>query len=470
MTERLNGMFFQNEDIGWTVGDDGGIFRTSSGGCKDPFVNLPGIAKVCMGEEITLSGGGNYSYAWSTGSTDSSITVSTAGWYRVDVTNRCGKFAADSVYLEVITPPEFQIVTDGETAFCQGGQVNLICIPDQYSEEEDYSYQWENNTEYNDNSYLADTSGYFSVEVRDKYGCINSDSILAFEQIPFNEEEICLVTIDLLTGKNLIIWNKTPDVGTKEYNIYRESESIGQYNLIGTVPYDQLSIFKDTLSFPESRQYLYKIALVDSCGNESDYSEYHKPLFLQYVSSIGGVNLQWSDYVVEGSPFDFVTYEIYRGSDSIALEKIGEVSASNDRYTDTDGDALTNQYFYRVAGVKETPCYPEGTKKADGDYSRSMSNMEDNGIASGLNDRSDLSNNALLIYPNPFTDRTLIRFPNPGHTIYRLLINDLNGKIVRAIGNISGGSYELNSGGLPKGIYFIELRGKEIYRGKILIQ
>ncbi len=143
--------------------------------------------------------------------------------------------------------------------------------------------------------------------------------------------------------------------------------------------------------------------------------------------------------------------------------------ASLDRYTDTYGDAINNKYYYRVAGLKETPCYPSGTKKAEGDYSRSMSNMEDNGISTGRNDLWDRRSNALLIYPNPFTDRTLIQFPNPDHTRYQLYVTDMNGKIVKIIENICEESLELNSGGLKKGIFFIELRGAENYRAKILI-
>ena len=77
---------------------------------------------------------------------------------------------------------------------------------------------------------------------------------------------------------------------------------------------------------------------------------------------------------------------------------------------------------------------------------------------------------SLVIYPNPFSDRTIIQFPNPGNTLHRLVITDLNGKIVKSLGNIPGESYELNAGDLQKGIYFIELRGEEVHRGKILIQ
>lgn len=473
--EYLSDQFFQNERIGWAVGDNGTIMRTSSGGCKDPFVNLPGIARICEGEEIILSVGENYTYSWNTGSTGSSITVSSAGWYRVDVGNRCGAVASDSVYLEVIIPLDFQFVVEGETAFCMGEDVLLTCFPNttawEDNWEDNYLFRWENDTGFIDSeSYRADTGGYISVSIKDHFGCIATDSILLFEQNPFNEEEICLVTIDLHTGKNMIIWDKTPDVGTLNYNIYRESGAIGKYELIGTIPYDQLSIFKDTNSLPEARQYLYKMASVDSCGNESEFSNYHKPLFLQYVSSVGGVNLQWSDYVIEGNPFDFVTYEIYRGSDSISLNKITEVPASLDRYIDTDGDVLNHKYYYRVAGVKETPCFPSGTGKAETEYRSSISNMEDNGIGTGLNDFRGKSNNALLIYPNPFSDRTLIKFPNPDHSRYQLYISDLNGKIVKTIENIHQESFELSSDGLKKGIFFIELRGSDNFRGKIIIQ
>jgi len=121
----------------------------------------------------------------------------------------------------------------------------------------------------------------YHVTVTDDHGCSNSDTISVKYNIPYQEEQICIVTVDVATGKNMVVWEKTTGKGIQSYNLYRDEDE-----LIGNVPYEDLSIFKDTVADPESRPFLYSISAVDTCGNESAQSPYHKPLFLQYVSSI----------------------------------------------------------------------------------------------------------------------------------------------------------------------------------------
>ncbi len=292
-------------------------------------------------------------------------------------------------------------------------------------------------------------------------------TITIIDNEPVPVQQICLVTIDLTTGKNLIVWEKSPDPGIVQYNVYRESARIGEFNVIGTVAADNLSIFHDTTATPETKQDVYIITATDVCGNESVYGSFHKPMFLQYVGSTGGINLLWSDYEIEGDDIGFVTYEIYKGSTSTSLEKIDEVSARVDRYTDKDQDALTNRYFYRVAGLKADPCLPTGTLKgANADYSRAMSNLEDNEVVSVSDNIADKIN----IYPNPFNEKTTIKFNNPDAQPYTLCLTDLSGKVYRIEQNIITGKYILERSELQAGIYFVELRGPSIYRLKIIIE
>ena len=76
----------------------------------------------------------------------------------------------------------------------------------------------------------------------------------------------------------------------------------------------------------------------------------------------------------------------------------------------------------------------------------------------------------LRIYPNPFNQSTTITFPNQSNEQYRLVITDLSGKIFRMVDVITSSEYVLEKGNLKEGIYFIELRGPIIYRGKIVIK
>jgi hypothetical protein len=272
----------------------------------------------------------------------------------------------------------------------------------------------------------------------------------------------------ITSGKNLVVWGKPLDLGIASYNIYWETSVISQYELIGNIPYNQMSVFIDSTSVPEARQYLYKITVVDSCGNESEKSPYHKTLLLQYVGSYNGVNLSWSDYEIEGGDNGFVTYEIYRGEDSSSMEKIREISASLHVFTDIYPEALTKKFYYRIAGVKAEQCYPTGTRKGSNiDYGRSFSNLEDNQLLSAQDIRSL---DQLIVYPNPFNESTTFIFSNPEGYPYKLYLMDLSGKVCRIVNDINTSRYILEKKELQAGFYFLELRGPDILRGTIIIQ
>ena len=76
----------------------------------------------------------------------------------------------------------------------------------------------------------------------------------------------------------------------------------------------------------------------------------------------------------------------------------------------------------------------------------------------------------LKIYPNPFLNYTKIQFPNPAREPYQLSIINLSGETVKILNGIKEDMIELNRDGLPAGLYLIELKGSQIYRGKIVIE
>ncbi|MCF8378005.1 MAG: T9SS type A sorting domain-containing protein [Bacteroidales bacterium] len=306
------------------------------------------------------------------------------------------------------------------------------------------------------------TLGLEVVQAECSSGTNQMDIIASY---PYNEEEICLVTVDLETGKNMVIWEKTPDAGIAEYRVYTESTVGGIYNIIGTVPYDSLSVFVDLTSEPEKKQNLYKIKVVDTCGYESDYSPYHKTMFLQYVSSDNGVNLTWQEYKVEGGSISFDSYIIYRGSDSTNLAELETISSSLNAYTDTDVDALSQRMYYRVGGVKTTACDPAGllTKKAgSGPFVHSLSNLEDNRMAVGVTDHLAQSLN-LRLYPNPFNTQTLLSYNLKKDSNVRIELYNIIGDRVYIIENnrqyAGDHSFEINAADLNhhEGLYYIRL-------------
>jgi uncharacterized protein (TIGR02145 family) len=83
---------------------------------------------------------------------------------------------------------------------------------------------------------------------------------------------------------------------------------------------------------------------------------------------------------------------------------------------------------------------------------------------------SQQSSRDLKIYPNPVNDNVFIHFPNSFAEVYKLILTDLSGKICKEIDNITSNELNLETGELPGGIYFIELRGTKIYRSKIIVE
>jgi len=76
----------------------------------------------------------------------------------------------------------------------------------------------------------------------------------------------------------------------------------------------------------------------------------------------------------------------------------------------------------------------------------------------------------LNIYPNPITNTAVIKFPNPEKLRYRMNITDLAGKVVYLEDNICTEQLEFKRRNLPAGVYIVEIRGRMVYRAKLVIE
>ncbi len=88
-----------------------------------PTISASGPTTFCAGGSVTLTGNGGFRYAWNTGATSPSITVTTSGTYTVEATN-LGGCAATSAAITVTVnpvPPPPTITVQSQT----GGAVLL---------------------------------------------------------------------------------------------------------------------------------------------------------------------------------------------------------------------------------------------------------------------------------------------------------------------------------------------------------
>jgi len=79
-------------------------------------------------------------------------------------------------------------------------------------------------------------------------------------------------------------------------------------------------------------------------------------------------------------------------------------------------------------------------------------------------------NHIISVFPNPMTSTSTVEFFNPNREAYKLAVTDLMGNIVLSQSGITSNKYIINRGLLSNGIYFIQLQGNEVYKGKLVIQ
>lgn len=143
-----------------------------------PSVQASGPLTFCKGGNVTLTTPllSGFTYKWLKGPNElqnevnNSLTVSTAGYYKVITTNAFGCTAASANKRVIINPlPPASIVVDGSLNLCNGATV-LFQAP-----QGSYSYQWrKNNVDILNSvssSYTASSKGYYRVLVTSPEGC-----------------------------------------------------------------------------------------------------------------------------------------------------------------------------------------------------------------------------------------------------------------------------------------------------------
>lgn len=131
-----------------------------------PVVNLGNDTSLCSGNTLVLDvTTPNSSYLWSTGSTQSSIIVTSTGQYWAEV-NTGGCIHRDSILVNVITAGSVNLGND--TVICHAGPVILNATTP------NASYQW--STGSTQSTISVNTSGTYWVNVNVS-GCTASDTI-----------------------------------------------------------------------------------------------------------------------------------------------------------------------------------------------------------------------------------------------------------------------------------------------------
>ena len=405
-----------------------------------------------------------------------------AGYHQVILQNVNG---CDSIVRLTLMEYEQIPITDYEASFCQGGsysdknftdlihagyhqvtlqnvngcdsivRVNLAIIP---APVYDYEATICQGSEYNDANFTGLTAtGLYQATLKALAGC---DSIVQLQLYVVTPpvQALCMISVDM-EYHNEIVWRRQDEVTA--YNIYREGNTIGQYELMTTIPYEEANSWLDTESNARVRSYTYMVSAIDTCGNESALSAPHKTMHLTINQGMGSWNLIWTPY--EGTGYS--TYNIYRavGETYGELTLIGSIPSSLTSYTDFISTG--NDYvYYMVEIVLDNACevgsvtpIRSAVSKAgnsESSYGVIRSNIATNnpdGIPSDTPTSIEIrdAEHPIQVYPNPFTGE--IRITGADGCTLRV-INSAGVAVHIQMINTSEETVRLED--LPAGVYF----------------
>jgi len=180
--------------ISATIGGTYFVTVTGNNGCKatsaeisvvvtnapKPLISTNGPTTFCEGIAVTLDAGAGYqSYAWSTGATTRTISVTQSGSYSVIGTLSAGCVGtSDPITVTVNNKPAATITAAGPTTFCDGGSVALSAPSGMTS------YEWSNGA--TSQSITVSASGSFTVKVTNSGGCsaVSTPTVVTVNPLP----------------------------------------------------------------------------------------------------------------------------------------------------------------------------------------------------------------------------------------------------------------------------------------------
>ncbi len=439
-----------------SVGSDDGF--VSKIGCLTPTIS--GISSICEGTSATLTAGGATNYTWSTGATTPSIIITPTANASYSVLGAVGSCTGTSTNFNVTFLP---------ASINAGPNLNLLCNQSQIinattNPPNPISVIWTPSVGLNSGNVLTPSviatapSTQYTVVANLNNGCMVSNTVSIFQYAP--APDICMVTVDSIGVNNLILWDKSsyPDADT--FYVYRDIAN-NNYQLIGKVlSSSSFGEFQDTVRSlylangdPKVSSWRYKISYIDSCGNVSAKSPFHKTLFVQNNNG----NFTWNDYQIEGQPIPVPALNNYVfRRDNVATgnwQNIQMLSSISTAYTDPNYNSFAASADWRAETIWGVQCNSSYFKtNAAATVKRSKSNLSNNKMI-GIKEFS--LEKYILVYPNPTNYFINLEVKFSGN--YDLVVENALGQVVLQFSAVSG-NQEIKISHLDKGIYFLRIK------------
>ncbi len=454
------------EDVNGLVAGPYEVIATNGQGCiavASILVEQPGEVSVAFTSNnatCNLSNGsatavvngttGPYTFIWSNGQSGPNATGLAAGIYAVSVIDNQSCLTTANVAISETNSPGIIMDSILNIGCGEGGSAIYITPIGGASP---YTYVWSTGATSQDLTGLS--PGEYSVSVTGANGCEGLELFEIEYENPL-PNPICVVTVTP-SQHNKVAWEKVATLGIDHYNVYKESSSAGLYYLLGTVPYDSLSIYIDTISNPAVQAYRYKISAVDSCGTESYISPQHKTIHLtQNIGVSQEVNLIWDNY----AGFSYTTYNVLRYDDLAGWTMLTSLPSNVNSYSDLNAPLGTATSLYYVIEVPlEAPCVSTTMHVENNNTTRSNRTEAIAGdITDGISELTWV--NSLSVYPNPSTGLFQINLFAGDVNQATFQVIDAQGRIVREHQEgymYHGKELEMDLTDLTTGIYLLKV-------------
>ncbi len=213
-----------------------------------------------------------------------------------------------------------------------------------------------------------------------------------------NAEDTMLLKTNSTINLNAIAVNKhvelswSPFEGCNfdSYEIYREDNSSGAYNLIVSLPSSQLDYIDNTTFCPYN--YSYKVMATNLCADtlfvswsDSACAQPQSDIALQQVEIVRStvvnnsfVLTEWNKPII--APQMVLGYRILRSTDEINYNEIAVVTAAELSYSDYAVDVQNQKYYYKIVvlnhcNVETTESGKSSSILLQGDYSNLVSKL-----------------------------------------------------------------------------------------------
>ncbi len=369
-----------------------------------PIVNVVGLQVICQGKSSTLTASGAQSYSWSTGATTQSIIVTPTVTTSYTVTGSVGSCKNTNTVTVTVNPAPV-LTTTGNLNVCLGDSTTLTVSGAT-------NYVWSPGSYTTSSITIMPTTATTYTVTGNNGSCVGSLTLgitvapKPVVSVSGSGTSVCSGTSVTLTGAgNPTSWSWNPGGQTSSSvtvsptitTIYTVTGTIGSCTQTATI---QVGINSSPVANPGPNQTI--------CINSSTQ-----------LFGTGGVAYSWSP----STGLSCTTCQVPTANPTITTTYTLQVTSSN---------SCTNTAAVTVTVI-------------------SCVGIEENSLVNNFN-----------IYPNPNTGLFTIEADFKSNSQVNIQLSNMLGETVQSIENdMLTGSYrkEVNIQDLPKGIYFLIIRG-----------